>query len=225
MLTSKQRFRGETAGRTGWGWFVLAVPSLFLIRLWFKLASNYKLHHSRPPCRFSMLAPQQVGLDYHSSVLGGAERVLSSWKFWTKVIHQLFNSAMALLHRGPGVDIFFPEKISPGSLQNLDSPGFTQLNAGHSLLLKLSSYSEKCKTNQGKCLEADPNVIRLQNHPKVMNTPSKMTSKCNVNIVPDCRDPVLLSICFFENARRSSSTPILFLNTGLHISEIVLFLT
>lgn len=154
MLTSKQCFRGETAGRTGWGWFVLAVPSLFLIRLWFKPSSNYKLHHSRPPCRFSMLAPQQVGLDCHSSVLRGAERVLSSWKLWNKVIHQLFNSTMVLLHRGWGLIFFFPGKVSPGSLQNLDSPSFILLNRGHSLFLKPFSYSEKCKTNKGKCLEA-----------------------------------------------------------------------
>ena len=112
-----------------------------------------------------MLAPQQVGLDYHSSVLGGAERVLSPWKFRNKVVHQLFNSAMALLHRGWGADTFFPEKISPGSLQNLDSPGFAQLNMGHSLFLKLSHTWRNAKQIK-ESVWKQGNVTELQNHPQ-----------------------------------------------------------
>lgn len=58
---------------------------------------------------------------------------------------------------------------------------------------------------------------------RIINIPSETTSKCDVNIAPDCRDPVRFSISFSENARRSSSIPILFLNIGLHVSKIFFF--
>lgn len=59
--------------------------------------------------------------------------------------------------------------------------------------------------------------------PKVINVLFKATSKCTVNIAPDCRDPVLFSICLFENARTSSPI-MLFVSIGLHISKMLLFL-
>lgn len=111
----------------------------------------------------SLMSPLQI---FHvgSSASGTRLPFISPWKCWEgplilEILKQSHPPAFQQCHgfttQGLGIDIFLPEKVSPGSLENLDATGFTQLNTGHSLSLKLSSYSEKRKTNQGKCLEAD----------------------------------------------------------------------